>query len=95
MSTQEPKRYTAAVFSPDEHSDYIYLNVTEAEAIEKFKANEDWENLYEPAGYVPEPMLVESQSFMLWRRQGDDMAKRAVDAGMPVELARLLGNPER
>lgn len=95
MSTQEPKRYPAVIFSPDKNTDYVYLNVTEAEAITKFKAGEDWQNLYEPAGYVPEPRLVEMESFMLWRNQGNDMARRAVENGMPPQLARLLGDPEK
>jgi len=91
MSTQEPKRYPAVIFSPDKNTDYVYLNVTEAEAIEKFKAGEDWENLYEPAGYVPAPQLVETESFMLWRNQRSEIADRMQARGMPPELAQLVG----
>lgn len=95
MSTEQaPKRYPAVIFSPDKNTDYVYLDVTVDEAITQFKAGEDWENLYEPNGYVPTPRLVEMKSFMLWRNQANDMAKRALENGMPPELARLLGNPE-
>lgn len=95
MNTQtEPKRYAAVVFSPDKNSDYIYLNVTEAEGIEKFKAGEDWLRLYKPAGYEPKPMLVETESFMLWRNQGNDLAKMMVARGIAPEMVGLVGNPK-
>lgn len=87
-----PKRYPAAVFTPDNNSYYVYLNVTEAEAIEKFKANEDWLNLYQPAGYEPKPQLCEYNSFMLWHNKGADFAKAAEAWGLPPEL---FGQPPK
>lgn len=83
------------MISPDKNTDYCYLDITEDEAIARFKQNEDWHRLYQPKGYVPKvAVLAFDDAFMLWRNQGNDMADLLEARGAPDLLVDLFRRPE-
>lgn len=82
---------TVVVISPDENSDYVYLDVTKEAALAKFKAHDDWA-IYQRRGIEPKVTVGDATggSFMLWRNIGNDLAKEAEARGVPSFVADLL-----
>lgn len=89
-------RHRLVVISPDDDTDYCYLDVSREEALKKFGESDDGQ-LYDPS---KKPLKVQESEFaggfMLWRNMGGNMADILGQRGMPAELANLLrGGPKR
>jgi hypothetical protein len=85
-------RHRLVVISPDQDTDYCYVDLTREEALKRFWSNED-AHLYKG----PELKVEESEfagGFMLWRNMGNGLAKMMRANGFPPDLIGIVGNPD-
>jgi len=85
-------RHRMVVISPNDNSDYCYLDVDEETAMKLFNEGEDAHLYQEQALKVTN--IDFAGGFMLWRNMGNDMADILGQRGLPPELADLLRGPQ-
>ncbi len=56
-------KHRIVVISPDEDTDYCYLDMSREEAVRLFQANEDWARLYQPRGLLIQDLNVKEGEF--------------------------------
>lgn len=86
-------RHRLVVISPDDDTDYCFLDVSREEALKKFEESADGQ-LYDQS---KKPLKVQESefagSFMLWRNMRGNMADMLGQRGMPQDLLDLLRGP--